>query len=158
MKYFEDLRVGERDDLGSHTFTAEEIKAFARTYDPQYFHLDEDAAARSHFGGLCASGWHTAAVYMRYFVDHWRRVAEERRARGEDSAEVGPSPGIRELKWPNPVFAGNTISFAHEIAELRDVKSRPEWGLATALNTGVNQNGDLVLSFLGAKFVRRRPR
>ena len=95
---------------------------------------------------------------MRYFVDYWRQMAEERRARGDDEAEVGPSPGIRELKWPTPVFADDTITFVHEVAELRGVKRRPEWGLSTALNTDVNQNGELVHSFLGAKFVRRRPR
>src|ERR1700758_4870204 len=95
MRYFEDMSVGERTELGSHTFTAEEIKAFAHKFDPQRFHVDEAAAAASHFGGLCASGWHTTAVYMRLFVDFERREAQAARARGETPARDGPAPGIR---------------------------------------------------------------
>ena len=158
MRYFEDMRVGERTELGSHIFTADEIKAFARRYDPQRFHLDEAAAERSHFGRLCASGWHTTAVYMRYFVEAERREAEEMRARGEAPAEAGPSPGIRELRWAKPVYAGDTITFAREVIELREVERRPGWGLMVARNTGTNQNGELVISFIGAKFAARRNR
>ncbi len=73
MKFWEDIAVGERAELGRHTFTADDIKAFARRFDPQPFHLDEAAAARSHFGALCASGWHTASVWMRLMVEHQRR-------------------------------------------------------------------------------------
>jgi acyl dehydratase len=156
MNFFEELHIGERDELGSHTFTAEQIKTFARAYDPQLFHLDERAAAQSHFGALCASGWHTAAMYMRHLVDHWSRLEAERRARGEDVAESGPSPGVRDLRWPKPVYAGDIVSFAHEIIELRDGTKQPGWGMAVSRNTGTNQHGQLVLSFLGAKFVRRR--
>ena len=81
MKFFEDVVVGERFEVGRHTFTADNIKAFARRFDPQLFHLDEAAAARSHFGALCASGWHTAAVWMRLMVEHQRREDAARRAR-----------------------------------------------------------------------------
>jgi acyl dehydratase len=157
MRYFEDMRVGERTELGGHTFTAEEIKAFARRFDPQLFHLDEAAAARSHFGRLCASGWHTTAVYMRYFVDSELREAEHMRARGETPAKDGPSPGIRELRWTKPVYAGDTIAFAREILELRETTGRPGWGLMVARNTATNQDGELVMSFVGAKFAQRRP-
>jgi acyl dehydratase len=156
MRYFEDMRVGERTELGSHTFTVDEIKTFARRYDPQRFHLDEVAAAQSHFGALCASGWHTTAVYMRRFVDAERREAERLRAAGETPARDGPSPGIRELQWVRPVYAGDTISFAREVKELRETTGRPGWGLMVALNTGTNQNGELVLSFVGAKFAEKR--
>ena len=93
MRYFEDMSVGERTELGSHTFTADEIKAFAQKFDPQRFHVDEAAAAGSHFGRLCASGWHTAAVYMRLFVAFEQREADAARARGETPARDGPSPG-----------------------------------------------------------------
>src|SRR5262252_3029352 len=109
MRFFEDMRVGERTELGSHTFTAEEIKAFARRFDPQRFHVDEAAAAKTHFGALCASGWHTTAVYMRHFVESERREADMLRARGETPARDGPSPGIRDLRWHRPVFAGDTV-------------------------------------------------
>jgi len=94
MKFFEDIRVGESDELGRHVFTAEEIKSFAARFDPQPFHLDEDAAARSHFGRLCASGWQTACVLMRLLIDLRRREDDARRARGEAVAQLGPSPGF----------------------------------------------------------------
>ena len=156
MRYFEDMHVGERTELGSHTFTADEIKAFARRYDPQLFHTDEAAAARSHFGRLCASGWHTTAVYMRYFVDSELREAGAMRARGETPAKDGPSPGIRELRWTRPVYAGDTITFAREVIELREMTMRPGWGLTVARNSATNQNGELVMSFVGAKFTQKR--
>ena len=156
MTYFEDLEVGHREELGSHTFTADEIKSYARRFDPQPFHLDEAAALGSHFGALCASGWHTAAVWMRCFVDHRHRLAAAARGRGEPVPESGPSPGLRDLRWPKPVYAGDTIRFAQEIVELRDMPKRPAWGLMVAHNTGVNQKGEVVLSFRAAKFVKKR--
>jgi acyl dehydratase len=158
MQYFEDLEIGERTSFGRHTFEPGEIKAFAARYDPQLFHLDEAAAARSHFGALCASGWHTAAICMRLLVDCRRREDEVRRARGEPVAQIGPSPGVRDLKWLKPVYAGDTITYTGEIVALRALNSRPQWGLMTALNSGTNQRDELVFSFLGAVLVARRPR
>jgi acyl dehydratase len=156
MTYFEDLRIGYRTELGSHTFTADEIKAFAREFDPQPFHIDEEAAARSHFGALVASGWHTAALCLRHVVEDRRDWEEELRGRGEPIAKTGPSPGLRDLRWPYPVYAGDTISFATEIAELRDNPKRPEVGLRVARNTGVNQRGELVYSVLSSTYIERR--
>ena len=95
MKFFDDIRLGDRREFGQHTFTAEAIKRFARSFDPQPFHLDEESAKRSHFGGLCASGWHTTAACMRLIVDYHKRLAAEMIARGERSAKIGPSPGFR---------------------------------------------------------------
>jgi acyl dehydratase len=158
MTYFEDLRVGARTEVGSHTFTAEEIKAFAREFDPQPFHLDEEAAARSHFGALCASGWHTAAMCLRHVVLARHREQAERRQRGEPVAKTGPSPGLRDLKWPRPVYVGDTITFALEIVELRTVANRPEVGLRVARLTGANQRGELVYSVLSSTFIERRIR
>src|SRR5262249_32675585 len=122
MRFFEDLKVGERQQLGSHTFEAADIKTFASRYDPQPFHVDEDAAARSHFGRLCASGWHVGAVCMRLIALSTQREQQSLRARGEEVPAVGPSPGVRDLRWLRPVFAGDTISYALEIMELRDAK------------------------------------
>jgi acyl dehydratase len=156
MKFFDDFSVGERHDLGRHTFSAAEIKAFATRFDPQPFHLDEAAAARSHFGALCASGWHTAAVWMRLMVEHQRREDAARRERGEPVAELGPSPGFRELKWLKPVYVGDTISYVTEIVETRPSNSRPGWGLITLRNTGMNQRGEPVISFVSVAFVERR--
>ncbi len=157
MNFFEQIEAGERYLLGSHTFGAEEIKSFARRFDPQAFHVDDEAAKRSHFGALCASGWHTAAIWMRLMVDHRRREAEARRARGEPAATIGPSPGFRDMKWLKPVYVGDTISYATEVTDKRLSNSRPGWGLVTLFNTGDNQNGARVISFSSTAFVPRLP-
>jgi acyl dehydratase len=157
VKYFEDIAVGETFPLGRHTFNADEIKAFATRFDPQLFHLDEDAAAQSHFGALCASGWHTALAWMRLMVDFRRRQDEAARARGEPVAAIGPALGFRELKWLKPVYVGDTIDYASEVVEARVSNSRPGFGLMTIRSTGVNQNGETVITFLSTAFVERRP-
>jgi acyl dehydratase len=157
MKLFEDIAVGESSVLGSHTFTAEEIKAFAARFDPQPFHLDEEAAAKTHFGKLCASGWHTACVWMKFAAAQRFRDDDERRARGEPVGAAGPSPGFRDLRWLKPVFAGDTITFATETIDKRASASRPGWGLIVTRNTGVNQNGEPVLEFISSLFVERGP-
>ena len=157
MKYFEDIQVGDTIEVGRHTFTADDIKAFARRFDPQLFHVDEEAAARSHFGALCASGWHTAAVWMRLMIDHRRRESEAARARGEPVAGSGPALGLRELKWLKPVYVGDTILYKIEVMETRISASRAGRGLMTVRSTGVNQNGDMVISFISTTFVERRP-
>ena len=156
MKAWEDISVGERSELGSHTFTADDIKSFARRYDPQLFHLDEEAAKRSHFGALCASGWHTASVWMRLMVEHQRREDDARRARGEPVATLGPSPGFRELKWLRPVYAGDSVSFTTEVIAKRASRSRPGWGLVSMRSMGRNQAGEDVISFVGHVFVESR--
>jgi acyl dehydratase len=156
MNFFEDHVVGTRVAIGSHTFTAEEIKAFARQFDPQPFHLDEAVAARSHFAGLIASGWHTAAVCLRLIVEDRHRRQAELRRRGEMVAKTGPSPGLRNLQWPRPVYAGDTIAYAHEVVDLRTLTDRGDVGLRVARNTGTNQHGGLVYSVLSSTFIERR--
>jgi len=156
MRYFDDINVGDRMELGAHTFTADDIKTFAAQYDPQAFHMDEAAAARSHFGALCASGWHTIAVWMRLRVLYGRREDAERAARGEVIARLGPSPGFRELKWLKPVYDGDTIIYTTEVIEKRASNSRPGWGLMSIRNSGVNQKGEAVISFISVAFVERR--
>jgi acyl dehydratase len=156
MEFFEDVAVGARDEIGAFTFTAEEIKRFARSFDPQPFHLDEAAAARSHFGRLLASGWHTQAVWMKLNVRHWQRRVEEQKAARRQVAKVGPSPGFDELKWSKPVYAGDTITFVNEITGKRASRSMPGWGLVTFRMSGRNQNGEEAVSFIGHFFVERR--
>ena len=156
MKYFDDINVGDRLELGSHTFGAEEIKTFARLYDPQPFHIDEEAASRSHFGALCASGWHTVAIWMRLRILYAQRDDAERAARGEKNAKLGSSPGFRDLQWLRPVYAGDTITYASQVEERRASHSRPEWGIIFVRNTGTNQKGEPVLSFIGTAFIERR--
>jgi acyl dehydratase len=157
MKYLDDIRVGDRYELGTHTFQADEIKNFARRYDPQRFHLDEGEAERSPFGALCASGWHTAAIWMRLMIDYRKRAMDEARRRGEPVAAMGPAPGFRNLKWLKPVYVGDTITYASEVIEVRPSASRPKWGLLSTRGTAVNQRGEMVLSFESTTFVERRP-
>lgn len=157
MPYFEDIKIGHRREMGSFTFTPELIKKFAAQFDPQPFHLDEEAGRKSVFGGLAASGWHVASVYMRLTVESFRREAVERAARGEKPIVAGPSPGFRELKWIRPVLAGDTLTYASEVTATRPLESRPQWGLVNFYNTGVNQRGELSFSFLGSAFAARRP-
>jgi acyl dehydratase len=105
--FLEEIEIGSEEMLGSYQFTREAILAFAKRFDPQPFHLDEEAARRSHFGALCASGWHTAAAWMKCYVafnDHHRR---ERKARGEAVPAIGPSPGFENLRWLKPVYPGD---------------------------------------------------
>lgn len=157
MKYFDDMRVGDLIMTGSHTFTTEEIKAFATRFDPQRFHMDEAEAAKTHFGALCASGWHTAAVWMRMMVDQQRDGIGARIARGERIAKRGPALGLRDLKWLRPVYVGDTVTYRSEVTELRTSNSRPGHGLMTILTTGVNQDGNPVISFYSVTFAERRP-
>ena len=158
MIYFEDIAIGSRSELGSYTFTAERIKAFAEKYDPQPFHLNEEAGRKSLFGGLVASGWHTAAACMRVGVDARRRAAAAAHARGDDVVAGGPSPGFKNLRWPKPVLAGDTVTFFSEVISKRATVTRPQWGLVFVLDTGENQRGELVFSFEASAFVARRPR
>jgi acyl dehydratase len=156
MKFFEDISVGDVFEVGRHTFTAEDIKGFARRFDPQLFHMDEAAAVSSIYGALCASGWHTAVAWMRLMADYRRRLDEDMLARGEPVAGIGPALGFRELKWLKPVYAGDTIDYKGEVIEMRPSNSRPHTGLMSFRSTGVNQNGVPVISFVSTTFVERR--
>ena len=155
-RYWEDYEVGRKYPLGSTSFTEQEIVDFGRQYDPQPFHVDPAAAKASMFGGLIASGWHTAAVWLRLLVEDRHRRQAELRRRGEMVAKTGPSPGLRNLQWPRPVYAGDTIAYAHEVVELRPLADRGDVGLRVARNTGTNQHGGLVYSVLSSTFIERR--
>ncbi len=156
MGFLEDIEIGLRRELGAFTFTADAIKAFARQFDPQLFHLDEEAGRNSLFGGLAASGWHVGSVCMKLLVADRKRASAEAAARGETLAVWGPSPGFRDLKWIRPVLAGDTISYASLVESVRPTVSRPGWGIVQARNSGVNQRGELAFSFLASAFVPRR--
>jgi acyl dehydratase len=158
VKYFEDLKVGDAREFGSYEFTAENIKRFAKKYDPQPFHLDEEAGKKSLFGGLCASGWHTAAACMRKIVDFNKADYDEAVSRGEKPVQPGPSPGFKNLKWLKPVYAGDTVTYTSEIVELRELATRPQWGLMRGLIFGVNQNGERVYEFDSSAFIPRKPK
>ena len=154
--YFEDLEIGRHLILGTHTFTAADIKAFARKYDPQPFHLDEEAAKASLMGALCASGWHTAAQYVGFNIRTRQKWEAEIRARGEEIAIWGPSPGFKDLKWPRAVYSGDTVTYSQTIADTVTLRSRPERGLLVQHGEAHNQNGELVFHVTGQIMVPRR--
>jgi acyl dehydratase len=156
MRFFEDFVIGERREYGSFTFSANDIKRFARQFDPQRFHLSEEEGRNSLFGGLAASGWHVASVCMKLLVADAQRADREAAERGEEVAVAGPSPGFRELRWIKPVLAGETISFAGTIETKRISESRRGWGIVQIRNSGTNQRGELAFSFLGIAFIPLR--
>jgi acyl dehydratase len=143
--WWEDLRPGTVRELGTTSVSAEEIKEFAAQYDPQPFHLDEEAGRRSLFGGLCASGWQTCALAMRLTVDHMLR----------DSSSLG-SPGLESLKWLKPVFPGDRLSLRHTILESRALRKRPDTGMVRSRWEMFNQHGDKVMQMEGYGMFRRR--
>ena len=156
--YFEDIRVGEVRELGSHTFERDEIIAFAQAFDPQPFHLSEEAGKASLFGGLSASGWHTASMFIRQVVRS-RHVHEAAlRAEGKPIAVWGPSPGFLNLAWLKPVLMGDTIAYRNKVIETRALKTRPDRGFVVTLAEGRNQHGVIVFRYTGQMFVERRTR
>ncbi len=153
MSAAETFEIGETIELGSHTFEAEDIKDFARRFDPQPFHLSEEGAANSVFGRLCASGWHTAAMWMHHNVPSFE--AQRKRAEGAGrELEFGPAAGLTDLKWSKPVYVGDTITYFRRPESMRTLASRPGWHMVTARNWGVNQKGETVIEFLANVLMR----
>ncbi|TCR69895.1 MaoC family dehydratase [Bosea sp. BK604] len=152
-RFFEDLEVGRRFELGSFVFTPAEITAFARSFDPQPFHMDDAAARGSSFGQLAASGWQTASVWMATMVSHRKRQIAVTPGR---APRLGPSPGFKNLRWSKPVFAGDRITYSSTVSATRASASRPQWGLFFHRNAGVNQHGEEVFSFEGCVFIERK--
>ena len=147
MRYFEDLEVGAETDFGTYHVTREEVVDFARKYDPQPFHLSDEAAAETHFGRLSASGWHTAAMVMSVIA---RKVV------GEKQAGLG-SPGIDELRWLKPVYPGDTLHVRGEILDKTPSRSKPDIGSFRTRTTVTNQDGVPVMTFVSIVLIRRRP-
>jgi acyl dehydratase len=146
--WFEDIEIGMRRELGAYTFTQDEIIAFAREYDPQAFHIDPEAAKHSMFGGLIASGWHTAAVWMKLMI--------AARDGGPAATGSGVSPGFEDMRWLKPVRPGMTLTYSTEVIEKRPLHSRPQFGLIKSRNEARDESGALVFSFIGKGFVARR--
>lgn len=154
--YFEDVVADQTHELGTYTFTRESILAFAQEYDPQIFHLDEEAGRRSIYGAMTASGWQTTSVWLRMLIDERNREADMMRFRGERPARYGPSPGFEKLQWIKPVLVGDTLRYTTRIIEKRDSRSRPAVGLLLFRNEAYNQHGELVFSLISKMFVERR--
>ncbi len=139
--------AGRKTVIGRLTFTAQDIVRFARDFDPQPFHLDEEKARHSLFGGLCASGWHTSAGWMKCFVRFWTDEVGRLAAEGLHAPRLGPATGFRELMWLKPVYAGDTVAYAVTLLGSRTLASRPGWRINTILCEGENQHGEPVIRF-----------
>ena len=148
--YWEEVEIGGRRELGTYTFSEEEIIRFARKYDPQPFHVDPEAAKHSIFGGLIASGWQTAAIWMKL------AIAERARSGGAPYLRAGVSPGYENMRWLKPVRPGMTLTYSSEVIEKRALASRPEWGLVLTRVEAHDADGTLVMSFIGKGFVGRK--
>lgn len=143
-RWFEDIVVDEAFPLGSHTFSAEAIIRFGKLYDPQYFHVDPEAASHSHFGSLVASGWHTVSVGHRKMVDALFAEEERLRALGKEPGVSGPSPGVNKMEFKAPVRPGDTVTYTLTVTGKRPSNSIPGWGLLFNQLDAVNQRGELV--------------
>lgn len=146
MRYFEDFQVGQVHELGSYVVPREEILAFARQFDPQPFHLDDEAGRQSIFGSIIASGWHTAAICHRLLVESLLK----------DSASMG-SPGLDELRWLLPVKPGDTISARIEVLTVTPSRSKPDRGSLKTRMEVRNQRGEVVMTETASVLFRRRP-
>jgi acyl dehydratase len=145
-RYFEDYVEGEVYRFGSIAVTEDEVVEFAKRYDPQSFHTDPVAAKRSPFGGLIASGWHTAGLMMRLFADHYlTHVASL------------ASPGLDELRWLKPVRPGDTLSIRVTVLKATPSKSKPDRGVVTSGIEVLNQAGEIVMTLKAVNFIGRRP-
>ncbi|SPC05935.1 MaoC family dehydratase [Cupriavidus taiwanensis] len=146
MLYFEDFEVGSRRQLGSYLVTEEEILNFARQYDPQPFHVDKEAAANSIYGGLISSGWMTCSIMMRLLV----------LSTTGKSASMG-SPGVDEIRWLKPVYAGDTLTVVLNVLDSRPSQSKPDRGVVHTQWEATNQRGELVCTVKGMGMYGRRP-
>lgn len=146
MIYWEDFRVGETLEMGTHTFTEAEIVAFGRQFDPQPFHIDPQAARAGPYGGLIASGWHTCAIGMRLMCERYLNKA----------ASLG-SPGLENIRWLKPVRPGDTITYRRIVLETRPSASRQDRGLVRNRWEATNQHGEAVLAMEGWSLLGRRP-
>ena len=146
MQYFEDIAIGAKQAFGRYPVTREEVMEFARKYDPQPFHLSDEAAAATHFGRLSASGWHTCAMTMAMLVENLK-----------DNRQAGlGSPGIDELRWLRPVFPGDTLRCESEVIEKRRSASRPEMGIFKSRLTVFNQDDVPVMTMVSNGLVATR--
>ena len=144
-RYFEDYCTGHVHEFGSIQLSEEDVIDFAKRYDPQPFHTDPAAAARTQFGGLIASGWQTAGVMMRLVVDHYlSRVASL------------ASPGLDELRWPRPVRPGDTLRVRATVLDTRPSTSKPDRGLVRTFFEVLNQHGEVVMTVKAMNLLKRR--
>lgn len=147
MRLMELSPVGQKVTTDTILFTAEDIIRFAEKFDPQPFHIDAEAAKGFLFGGLCASGWHTSANWMRAFLNHWAAEVARLRRDGLEAPNLGPAAGFQKLQWLRPVFAGDSITYSVTLLASRELASRPGTLMNSILCEGDNQNGEPVIRF-----------
>ena len=147
MRYWEDMEVGAETTFGSYEVTREEVLEFARKYDPQPFHLSDEEAAKTHFGRIAASGWHTCAMTMAVIARYV--VAEKQAGLG--------APGVDELRWLKPVYPGDTLTVRGRIVDATPSRSKPEIGSIRTQTTVTNQDDVPVMTFTSIVLMRRRP-
>ena len=147
MRYFEDLEVGAETYFGSYNVTREEVLEFAHKYDPQPFHISDEEAAKTHFGQIAASGWHTGAMAMAVIARHVVK---------HEQAGLG-SPGIDELRWLKPVYPGDTLHVRGKIVDKTPSRSKPHMGSFRTETTVTNQDEVPVMRFTSIVLIRRRP-
>jgi len=146
MHYYEDIEVGSSQSFGRYAVTMDEVIEFASKYDPQPFHLDNEAAAQTHFGRISASGWHTGAMTMSMLVENMKN---------NQQAGLG-SPGVDQLRWKHPVYPGDTLRCETEVLEKRRSRSRPEMGLFKSRIRTFNQDDVVVLEMISNGMIRVR--
>ncbi|WOC16924.1 MaoC family dehydratase [Pseudochrobactrum sp. MP213Fo] len=149
--------IGKTVLIGTYEFTADKIIRFAEKYDPQPFHTDPEAAKSSLFGGLCASGWHTAAVWMKLNVRSMGGMIKLCMERGETPPAFGPSPGFENLRWLQPVYPGDVIAYTVQITGIRPLATKPGWSMLNHHATATNQHGERVMEFDSAALVKLPP-
>lgn len=154
--WFEDAVIGRETVIGSHHFTAEEILRFATAYDPQPFHTDAEAASQTHFGALCASGWNTAAAWMKVMLAYRNAETQQAERAGLSVGRLGPSPGFRNMRWLKPVYVDDVLSYRSTITDKRASATRPGWGIVSTHNKAFNHAGEEIFSFDGAVFREQR--
>ncbi len=154
--HFEDFAEGQVIEVGSYTFTAENIARFCDNFVPVPFHVNDEEAAKSMYGGHAAPGLHTCSAWMICFVTHNTRAREALAAQGHALPELGPSPGLEKVRWPKPIHPGDVVSYRNTVVGKRELSSRPRWGMLTFLAEGHNQRSELVMSFVGKVLVARR--
>ncbi|MEO0411162.1 MAG: MaoC family dehydratase [Pseudomonadota bacterium] len=147
MLFFEDIAVGHKARFGRYAVTREEVLDFASKYDPQPFHLDDEAAAKTFFGKVSASGWHTCAMTMRMMVEQMQ----------DKKIQTTGSPGVDKIRWRTPVYPGDVLSVRSEVLGKKDLPSKPDMGIITAAYEVLNQDGVVVMTFEGAGLYHRRP-
>lgn len=156
MPWFEDVSAGDQAELGQHLFIAEEIIRFASAFDPQPFHLSEEAGRASIFGGLAASGWHTVAIWQRLTIEHDLKVSTASERNATPNAPAVRMSDYTELRWLKPVLAGDTITYRNTVTDLTEQGAPPGWGIALILGEGFNQRGERAFHVTARQLLKIR--